>query len=118
MHDGEIPPVRLAELLAEREVALIDVREEWESQLCGIEGSVSAPMSRWRTLADAEGFTGLLAEASGGRPAVLYCKSGARSGQLLGVLRSIGVGDAALVGHLSGGILAWIDQVEPGLQRY
>lgn len=113
---GELTPARVSALLDE--IVLLDVREPWETQVCSIAGSVAVPMSRWRSLTSGPELTGLLAEATGGRPAVLYCKSGARSGQLLEVLRSSGVPDSVVVGHLSGGILAWIDGVDPRLPRY
>ena len=55
-----------------------------------------------------------VAAVSAGRPVVLYCKSGARSGRLLEALRAAGADD---VMHLRGGVLAWIDEVDPSQPR-
>jgi adenylyltransferase/sulfurtransferase len=114
---GEVGAVVLARWLAERErgerdFVLIDVREPWEQEICRIAGGESMPMSQLRVLPDP---VGALDDLTGGRPAVLYCKSGARSGQLLSALNGAGVTG---IGHLTGGVLAWIDQVDPGLTRY
>ena len=41
---------------------------------------------------------------------VLYCKSGARSAHVVEVLTSAGF---TRLGHLTGGILAWVHEIEP-----
>jgi adenylyltransferase/sulfurtransferase len=46
---------------------------------------------------------------------VCQCKSGARSAKATGFLRSIGFKN---VRNLQGGILAWIDQVDPSQPKY
>jgi adenylyltransferase/sulfurtransferase len=72
-------------------------------------------MSQWRELSDADGFLELLRSTGGKKQTVLYCKSGGRSGQLLQVLHRVGATD---VQHLRGGVLAWIDDVDPGQRKY
>jgi len=52
---------------------------------------------------------------TGGRQLVLHCKSGGRSAQALQLARAAGFADAV---HLEGGVLAWIDQIDPGQPRY
>jgi sulfur-carrier protein adenylyltransferase/sulfurtransferase len=49
------------------------------------------------------------------RPVVLHCRSGARSATALQLLRAAGHPDAR---HLAGGVLAWVDEVDPSLPRY
>lgn len=87
---------------------LIDVREPAEHALVAIPGSRLVPRGAFVT---GEAF----ADLDPGAPVVLYCKAGARSDDVLGLARQRGFTD---VRHLDGGILAWIDQVEPDLPRY
>jgi adenylyltransferase/sulfurtransferase len=46
---------------------------------------------------------------------VLHCKSGQRSAECLAVVKDAGFSDAV---HLGGGVLAWINQVDPSLPAY
>ena len=46
---------------------------------------------------------------------VLHCKSGARSAEVLAVLKNAGFSDAV---HVGGGVLAWVSQVDPALPTY
>lgn len=107
----------LAELLTARSLGetfftLVDVREDWERKLVAIPGSVHVPL---QDVLD-RGVTALPDEAEG--TVILHCKAGARSAQALAALRR----DYALredtVKHLDGGVLAWIDRVDPALPRY
>ena len=45
----------------------------------------------------------------------MHCKSGVRSGKAVALLREAGYGGAR---NLEGGILAWIDQIDPRLPKY
>ena len=84
---------------------LLDVREPSELQICEIEGSTRIPMGR---------VLDHLNALPKDQPIVVHCKMGGRSGQVAAKLRSLGY-DAR---NLTGGILAWIDQVDPTQQRY
>jgi molybdopterin/thiamine biosynthesis adenylyltransferase/rhodanese-related sulfurtransferase len=91
----EVTATELAALLADRErgaadFVLVDVREPWEA----VPG---------------------LAELAAGRRVVLHCKSGGRSAEALALLRAAGFADAA---HLAGGVLAWVEDVDPGQDTY
>ncbi len=46
---------------------------------------------------------------------VLHCKSGARSAECLAVVKGAGYSDAV---HVGGGVLAWVNQVDPTLPTY
>jgi rhodanese-related sulfurtransferase len=46
---------------------------------------------------------------------VLHCKSGQRSAEVLAVVKDAGFSDAV---HVGGGVLAWINQVDPSLPAY
>lgn len=112
-----VDATELARLLEARErgetaFTLVDVREDWERQLVSIPGSVAVPLDR--LLAD--GVRALPAGTEG--DVVLHCKAGVRSAQALAALRA----DYALrednLKHLDGGILAWIEDVDPSQPRY
>ena len=85
--------------------ALIDVREPSEHAICHIEGAKLIPLGQ---------LMSHLADIPADRPVVMQCKSGARSARATEMLRQKGY-DAH---NLAGGILAWIDQVDPSLTRY
>ena len=112
-----VDATELARLLEARErgetaFTLVDVREDWERQLVSIPGSVPVPLDRLLT----DGVRALPAGTEG--DVVLHCKAGVRSAQALAALRA----DYALreddLKHLEGGILAWIEDVDPSQPRY
>ena len=49
------------------------------------------------------------------RPIVLHCKSGVRSAECLAVVKAAGFADAT---HVSGGVVAWVKQIDPSLPEY
>jgi rhodanese-related sulfurtransferase len=99
-HGGELPPERLAEMLDEGNVELIDVRRphEWEA------GRI--PGARRVEVNDLPAEAETLEKD---RPVVLYCRSGSRS-QLAADGLSAGGFD---VHALAGGISAWAEQGRP-----
>ena len=112
-----VDATELARLLEARErgetaFTLVDVREDWERQLVSIPGSVAVPLDRLLT----DGVRALPAGTEG--DVVLHCKAGVRSARALAALRA----DYALreddLKHLDGGILAWIEDVDPSQPRY
>jgi len=112
----EISVRELADRLERRErgaddFVLVDVREPGEWEIARIPGAVLIPLDRLR---DGRAF-GELAAVARGRPIVLHCKSGGRSAQALHLARAAGFTDAV---HVTGGVLAWIDQIDPGQPRY
>jgi molybdopterin/thiamine biosynthesis adenylyltransferase/rhodanese-related sulfurtransferase len=112
----EVTATELAALLADRErgaadFVLVDVREPWEREIVAIPGAVPVPVGGIRS---GEAVPGL-AELAAGRRVVLHCKSGGRSAEALALLRAAGFADAA---HLAGGVLAWVEDVDPGQDTY
>jgi adenylyltransferase/sulfurtransferase len=112
----EVTAPELAALLADRErgaadFVLVDVREPWEREIVAIPGAVPVPVGGIRS---GEALPGL-AELAAGRRVVLHCKSGGRSAEALALLRSAGFADAV---HLAGGVLAWVEDVDPGQDTY
>jgi sulfur-carrier protein adenylyltransferase/sulfurtransferase len=108
----EVGAVELSQLLRARErgeadFVLVDVRGEAERAVVSVPGAVAVPLDD--ILA---GDVGQLPRA--GR-VILHCKSGARSARALAALQDQGFTDVA---HLRGGVLAWVDEVDPSLPRY
>jgi adenylyltransferase/sulfurtransferase len=46
---------------------------------------------------------------------VLHCKVGGRSAECLAIVKDAGFSDAV---HVGGGVLAWVDQIDPSLPSY
>jgi adenylyltransferase/sulfurtransferase len=88
------------------DLLLLDVREPQEHQICAIPGSTLIPLGD---------LSSRLAELEGRQDIVVHCKSGVRSAKAVKLLREAGFDDAA---NLKGGILAWIEHVDPSLPKY
>jgi len=87
---------------------LVDVREPHEYEIVSIPGSVLIPKGE---IISGAALAGLPQD----RPIVLHCKSGARSAECLAVLKSAGFADAV---HVGGGVVAWVNQIEPDKPNY
>ncbi len=88
---------------------LLDVREPQEFRICRIPGSTLIPLGE---------LPNRLAEIPTGPdapPIVIHCKSGVRSAKAVKLLRDRGVAEAR---NLRGGILAWIDRIDPTQPKY
>ncbi len=105
----DVPEITAAELNVQLQAheppLVLDVREPNEAAICGISGAPLIPLGEL-----GQRYVELPTE----RPIVAYCKSGARSAQATKFLRSHGI-EAV---NLHGGILAWIDEVDPDQARY
>ena len=87
-------------------VFLLDVREPQEHQICSIPGSVLIPLGE---------LPKRISELGGHEDVVVHCKSGVRSAKAVKILSDAGF---KKVRNLSGGILRWIDVVDPSLPKY
>ena len=87
-------------------VFVLDVREPQEYQICCIPGSTLIPLGD---------LPKRLAELEGHDDMIVHCKSGVRSAKAVKLLHEAGFRKAK---NLRGGILAWIDQVDPSLPKY
>ena len=106
MSGREMSAAELKAMLDREDVLVVDVREPWERYICHISGSRSIPLA---ALGDAVDLL------DRNQTLVCYCKGGGRSASACQQLRDAGFSD---VRNLRGGILAWIDEVEPDLPRY
>jgi adenylyltransferase/sulfurtransferase len=88
------------------DVYLIDVREPNEYEICRIPGSKLVPLGQ---LASRAG------ELDRAREIVVHCKMGGRSAKAVAQLQQLGFPHVL---NLTGGILAWIDQVDPSQSKY
>jgi sulfur-carrier protein adenylyltransferase/sulfurtransferase len=106
----EVSALELARMLADDTsgLVLVDVREPGERAIVSIPGAVPVLRS---TFDSGEAFDVIPFD----RPVVLHCRSGARSATALELLRAAGHPDAR---HLAGGVLAWVEQVDPSLPTY
>jgi adenylyltransferase/sulfurtransferase len=85
---------------------ILDVRNPEEIAICRIEGSTVIPLPE---------LPGRLGELDPSAPMVVHCKSGARSAKAIGLMKEAGF---SRLSNLSGGILAWIKDVDPSLSSY
>ena len=92
----------------EREFELVDVREPNEYEINRIPGAVLIPKGEFLT---GEALSRLPQD----RPVVLHCKSGQRSAEVLAVVKGAGLADAV---HVGGGVVAWVNQVDPSQPSY
>jgi len=103
----------LAQMLERRErgdedFLLIDVREPAEYEIVSVPGAVLIPKNEF-LMGDA------LEKLPHDKPVVLYCKVGQRSAEVLAVLKGAGFADAQ---HVGGGVVAWVNQIEPARPIY
>ena len=89
-------------------IFLVDVREPNEYEIVSIPGSVLIPKDQFLN-------GSALEQLPQDRRIVLHCKSGARSAECLAVVKNAGFSDAV---HVGGGVLAWVNQVDPSLPTY
>lgn len=94
--EHDLPPERVADLLARDSVELIDVRERYERDAGHIEGSRHVELERLASEAET---------VPRDRPVVFHCRLGARSAMAARAFRAAGF-DAY---NLDGGIQAWVE---------
>jgi adenylyltransferase/sulfurtransferase len=106
-----IPELTPQEFLARRaagsEMTLLDVREDWETQLAPVPSRcIHIPMGE---------IAERLTELDPRTPTVVICRSGGRSLEVARFLAAQGFGS---VFNLAGGILAWSREVDPKIPQY
>jgi adenylyltransferase/sulfurtransferase len=107
VNEWEITPVELKQRLdAGDSLFILDVREPNEYQINRIEGSTLIPLGE---------IPRRHQELDRTREIVVHCKMGGRSAKAVDYLRTIGF---TKVKNLRGGILDWIDKVDPSQPKY
>jgi molybdopterin/thiamine biosynthesis adenylyltransferase/rhodanese-related sulfurtransferase len=93
---------------ANEDIFLIDVREPNEYEIVSIPGAKLIPKGEFLSGAALESLPQ-------DKRIVLHCKTGVRSAEVLAVVKSAGFADAV---HVGGGVIGWINQVDPSLPAY
>jgi sulfur-carrier protein adenylyltransferase/sulfurtransferase len=96
-----------------RDFVLVDVREPNEYEINQIPNSVLVPKGEFLT---GEALSKLAELTNDGqKQLVLHCKSGVRSAECLAIAKGAGYGDAV---HVGGGVVAWVNQIDPSQPSY
>ncbi|MET9797302.1 adenylyltransferase/sulfurtransferase MoeZ [Nocardiopsis alba] len=108
--DSTITAPELKDLLDNKpdEIFLVDVREKNEYEIVSIPGATLIPKGEFL---NGKAFELLPQD----KRVVLHCKSGVRSAEALAAVKAAGFSDAV---HVGGGVLAWVNQVDPSLPSY
>jgi rhodanese-related sulfurtransferase len=85
---------------------LLDVRQDWETQLCRLPNAVHIPIEELELRVE---------ELNARDEIVVYCHMGVRSAAVAEYLRSLGF---ANVRNLTGGVDSWARVVDPSMRRY
>src|SRR4051794_3031508 len=96
----ELPPTRVAELLAQDEIQLVDVREPYEREAGHVAGSRHVPLAE---------LTAAASSIDHSRPLVFVCRVGSRSSMAAWSFARAGF-DAH---NLEGGMIGWVESGLP-----
>jgi molybdopterin/thiamine biosynthesis adenylyltransferase/rhodanese-related sulfurtransferase len=104
-----IVPRELAEMIDRGDnLYLIDVREPAEFEIVAIPGATLIPKGEFMN-------GSALVDLPQDKRIVLYCKTGIRSAEALAIVKGAGFADAV---HVGGGVVGWVNQVQPELPSY
>jgi adenylyltransferase/sulfurtransferase len=87
---------------------LVDVREPNEWDIVSIPGAELIPKGEFLNGTALE-------KLPSDKPVVIHCKVGGRSAEVLAVVKGAGFADAV---HVGGGVVAWVNQIEPHKASY
>ncbi len=106
----EIPAVTVEELKQRLDrgddIVVLDVREPHEVDIVRIDGTTVIPLGELPNRID---------ELDRSRDLLVHCKMGGRSAKAVALLREKGFDKAY---NVTGGILAWVDRIEPQKSKY
>lgn len=108
-----ISVTQLEHMLKEREegtrdFVLVDVREPNEYEINQIPGSILIPKGDFLN-------GSALEQLPADKQVVMHCKSGVRSAETLAIVKGAGYADAV---HVGGGVVAWVNQIDPSQPSY
>ena len=107
-HLAEITATELKQRLdGGQDVQIIDVRAQKEFDYARIPNSTLIPLGQ---------VLNRMAEIDPTRDTVVHCKMGGRSAKAIEILK--GAGYSGKLANLRGGILAWSNEVDPGVPKY
>ena len=102
----DLTPKQFKDYILDDGVILVDVREQWEFDICQIKGAILIPMGEI-----AISYENLDKDSK----IALYCHSGVRSMHVADFLLSKGFDSVA---NLQGGIDAWAQEIDTTVERY
>lgn len=106
VHDINITPQELQDLITSKtNITLLDVRTHKETEIVSI-GGVHIPLNE---------LPSRINELDQKSHIIIYCHHGVRSLTAVGILQSHGFNQ---VKHLSGGIDAWSNVIDPSMRKY
>ena len=88
------------------DIQIVDVREDNEVAIAKLPNTIHIPLGQ---------IVSRMSEIDPARETVVHCKMGGRSAKAVEFLRSVGFKKAL---NLKGGILDWIDKVDPTQPKY
>ena len=108
-----ISVTQLSHLLKEREngerdFVLVDVRESVEFDINKVPGSILIPKGDFLN-------GSALEKLPHDKQIIMYCKTGVRSAETLAIVKGAGYSDAV---HVGGGVVAWVNQIDPSQPSY
>jgi len=108
-----ISVTQLEHMLKEREegtrdFVLVDVREPNEYEINRIPGAVLIPKGEFLN-------GSALEKLPADKQIVMHCKTGVRSAETLAIVKGAGYADAV---HVGGGVVAWVNQIDPSQPSY
>jgi sulfur-carrier protein adenylyltransferase/sulfurtransferase len=92
----------------DRDFVLVDVREPNEYEINKIPGSVLIPKGDFLN-------GSALEKLPSDKQVVMHCKTGVRSAETLAIVKGAGYADAV---HVGGGVVAWVNQIDPSQPSY
>ncbi len=104
--EDAIVPEELKELLDANKVKLIDIREQWEYDICNIRNAPLIPMMQ---------LAARMNEFDKSEPMVFYCHTDNRSSRMAQFFKQAGFTN---VKYLKGGVIAWAEKIDPTLEKY
>ncbi|MEE9132000.1 MAG: molybdopterin-synthase adenylyltransferase MoeB [Gemmatimonadota bacterium] len=107
---GQVPTITATDLKARLDagdpIRIIDVREPHEWNICNLETAELIPLAS---------LPGQMNGLDSTEDIVVLCRSGARSARAVRLLQEAGFRRAY---NLTGGLLAWSDEVDPSMPKY
>lgn len=101
-----ITPEELKPLLEAGKVNLIDVREQWERDICSVKNSKLIPLSD---------LLSRMNEFDREEIIIFYCHTDNRSSHAAQFFKQAGFKN---VKYLKGGVIAWAQKIEPDMPTY
>ncbi len=104
----EVTVIALRDMItAQKDIQLIDIREEYEREYGIIEGDIHIPMGM---------IPQRIADIARDKDVIIYCRSGHRSARVIQYLERTHGFDNLY--NLQDGILAWADEIDATITKY